>query len=77
MFSGVAGRGRHIAIDINSYPAIDSASELLSETLVEACKEAGWKVRGSKLNANHKTNGLIRNTKQKRKLAIPWGKNFS
>ena len=29
--------------------SIDTASELLSETLVEACKEAGWKVRGSKI----------------------------
>ena len=36
--------------------SIDTAWELLSETLVEACKEAGWK-------ANPKTNGSIRNAK--------------
>ena len=29
--------------------SIDTASELLSETLVEACKEAGLKVRGCKI----------------------------
>ena len=31
------------------HDSIDTASELLSETLVEACKEAGLKVRGSKI----------------------------
>lgn len=31
------------------HDSIDSASELISETLVEACKEAGMKARGSKI----------------------------
>ena len=31
------------------HDSIDSASELISETLVEACKEAGLKARGSKI----------------------------
>ena len=49
--------------------SIDTASELLSETLVEACKEAGWK-------ANPKTNGSIRNAKQKKKTCNPLGRKF-
>ena len=32
------------------HDSIDTASELLSETLVEACKEAGLKVRGMQQN---------------------------
>ena len=31
------------------HDSIDTASELISETWVEACKEAGWKARGSKI----------------------------
>ena len=31
------------------HDSIDTASELISETLVEACKEAGLKARGSKI----------------------------
>ena len=51
-------RGRHITIDINSsiqgsssckHDSIDTASELLNETLMEACKEAGWKARGTEI----------------------------
>ena len=31
------------------HDSIDTASELISETLVEACKEAGLKARGNKI----------------------------
>ena len=59
------------------HDSIDIASELISETLVEACKEAGLKARSSsKLNANHKTNGSIRNAKQKKETCNPSGRKF-
>ena len=58
VFSGGAGRGTRITIDIVQsmlvaavkHDSIDTASELLSETLVETCKEARWsKAIGSKI----------------------------
>ena len=54
------------------HDSIDIASELISE----ACKEAGLKARGSKINANHKTNGLIWNAKKKKKTCNPLGSKF-
>ena len=50
MFPGGAGSGRHsrFVAAVRHY-SIDTASELLSETLVEACKESGRKARGSKI----------------------------
>ena len=50
MFPGGAGSGRHIRfVAAVRHYSIDTASELLSETLVEACKESGRKARGSKI----------------------------
>ena len=61
MFPGGAGSGRHIRfVAAVRHYSIDTASELLSETLVEACKESGRKARGSKFIANRKINDSIR-----------------
>ena len=56
--------GKHTTIDIKAvqsrlvaavkHNSMDTASELPTKTLVEACKEAGLKARAAKLNANHK-----------------------
>ena len=41
-----------------------------------AKKLDGVKREAAKLNANHKTNGLVRNAKQKKKTCSPLGKTF-
>ena len=53
-----------------------TASELISETLVEVCKKPDWKREAAKLYANHKTNGSSRNAKQKKKTCNPLGRKF-
>ena len=57
------------------HDSIDTASELLRETLVQTCKEAGWskaRCRTIKINANP-TKQMVRSgmRNRKRKLAIP------
>ena len=57
--------GRHTTIAIKTaqsrlvaavkHNSIDTVSELLSETLVEACKEAGLKAKGSKIKCKSQT----------------------
>ena len=42
-----------------------------------AKKPDGVKREAAKLNANHKTNGSIKNAKQKKKTCNPLGEHFS
>ena len=55
------------------HDSIDTASELISETLVEACKEAGLKARGSKIKCKSQ-NGSIWNARKK--SCNPLGRKF-
>ena len=59
------------------HDSIDTTSELISETLVEACKEAGLKARCGKIKCKSQNKWCrsgMRN--RKRKLAIPREENF-
>ena len=58
------------------HDSIDTASELISETLVEACKEAGLKARSCNIKCKSQTNGSIRNAKQKKETCNPSGRKF-
>ena len=79
VFPGRTARGRHITIDINSSIQVSTSSQTCSIWVKLWWKHANkpdWKREAAKLNADHKTNGLITNAKQKKKT-FPWGKNFS
>ena len=58
------------------HDSIDIVSELISETLVEACKEARLKARSHKIKCKSQNNWLIRNAKQKKETCNPWGRKF-
>ena len=59
------------------HDSIDTASELISETLVEACKEAGLKARGSKIKCKSQINGSTWNAKQKKENLQSLGEKIS
>ena len=55
----------------------DTASELLSETLVEACKEAGLKARGSKIKCKSQNKWFNLECKtEKKKTCNPLERKF-
>ena len=58
------------------HDSIDIASELITELWWKHAKKPDGKREAAKLNANHKTNGSIRNAKQKKETCNPSGRKF-
>ena len=59
------------------HDSIDTASELLSETLVEACKETGLKVRGSKTKCKSKSKWFDQECKTEKQNLKSLGEKIS
>ena len=59
------------------HDSIDTASELLSETLAEACREAGLKVRGDKIKCKSQKKWFDQECKTEKENLISLGEKIS